>query len=502
VGANVHYVSTSAKRRTREYLRVSEGDGASVEEQHEEHQRLAPGLGLLLGEPYSDLGSASRYARRGRRDFARLLDDLKHGTFDAELLLMWESSRGSRRVGEWVTLVELCEERGVHIRVTTHGREYDPANARDRRSLLEDAIDSEYESAKTSRRVTRAAAAAAAAGRPHGRAPWGYRRVYNPTTGRLGSQEADPQRAPLVEELYERLEKGHSLYAIAQDWNQRGVLTRSGKPFRMTGLRDLALNPAYAGLRAHNPGRRVGAARPAQHAHLTAATWPALVPLRRWHAVNALLTAPSRRTSRPGSGVHLLSMIALCDPCGGPLAAKTDRRNGTPRALYACHARGCIQVDKDELDEIAKTAILHYLADPSVYTQLGSTDRDDEELARARDAVAAVAAELRDLAAQVGAGRLSPTFAAAAEPGMRARLTAAQRREAELASPPALVGLMPPGADVAQRWQDAEMSTRRAVARLLFADTGPLGSLRVMRSPHPQRTVPVAERVAPLAAIS
>ena len=97
-----------------------------------------------MGEAYSDVSvSASRYSRKTRGDFARLLADLDHDRFRADLLVLWESSRGSRRVGEWATLVDLLEDRGVHVYVTTHARFYDPANARDRRSLMEDAVDAE-----------------------------------------------------------------------------------------------------------------------------------------------------------------------------------------------------------------------------------------------------------------------------------------------------------------------------------------------------------------------
>lgn len=60
--------------------------------------------------------------------------------------MVWESSR----VGEWVRLLELCEQRSVSIFVTMHSCCYDPGNGRDRRSLLEDAVDSEYESSKIS----------------------------------------------------------------------------------------------------------------------------------------------------------------------------------------------------------------------------------------------------------------------------------------------------------------------------------------------------------------
>jgi hypothetical protein len=128
---------------------------------------------------------------------------------------LWESSRGSRKVGEWVDLLDLLTAVGKTVWVHGHSRLYDPRNARDRRTLLEDAVDSEYEVAKSSDRILRTTRNNAAEGRPHGQAPFGYIRVYNERTRALigqephlrrrlwsrkcstqGSVRPDPQRAP------------------------------------------------------------------------------------------------------------------------------------------------------------------------------------------------------------------------------------------------------------------------------------------------------------------
>src|SRR5712692_272344 len=135
----------------REYLRVSQdrtGHLQSPDEQHADNERAGQAHGFTLGKPYREANgvSASRYSTRARDAFGELSADLRKGRFGADVLVLWESSRGSRKVGEWVTLIEACEAAGVKVHVTTHGRTYDPANARDRRSLLEDAVDSEYES--------------------------------------------------------------------------------------------------------------------------------------------------------------------------------------------------------------------------------------------------------------------------------------------------------------------------------------------------------------------
>ncbi|NGO80573.1 recombinase family protein [Streptomyces sp. YC504] len=83
-----------------------------------------------------------------------------------------------------MTLIELCEERGVKVYVATHGRAYDPADPRDRRSLLEDALDSEHESAKISARTLRGLDANVRDGKPHGICPFGYDREYEIRQGK------------------------------------------------------------------------------------------------------------------------------------------------------------------------------------------------------------------------------------------------------------------------------------------------------------------------------
>jgi DNA invertase Pin-like site-specific DNA recombinase len=56
-----------------------------------------------MGKSYEDQVSASRYGRKQRADFADLLADLENDRFDAHVLMLWESSRGTRKVGEMVT---------------------------------------------------------------------------------------------------------------------------------------------------------------------------------------------------------------------------------------------------------------------------------------------------------------------------------------------------------------------------------------------------------------
>lgn len=322
----------------REYLRVSKDSkqtGKSPDQQHDENVKAFRSQGWTLhpDPPYRDTDrSASRFARMVREDFKRLISDLENDSFGADILAIWESSRGSRRVGEWVDLVDLCKQRKVRIWVTTHGRLYDPANARDRRSLLEDAVDAEYESDKSSERIRRDVRAAAEAGKPHGKNIYGYQRVYDQQTGELRSVEPHPVQAPIVQEAAQRILRGESFYEVAKSLNERGIEPR--RPTRKDHRKDVGWTapavkqmltmPAYAGKRQH------------REEIIGNAMWPALIDFETWLKLQTVMSPPERKRTNDWPAKHLLSGIATCGVCGAPLrvgkqnAGKRKDTHGNP----------------------------------------------------------------------------------------------------------------------------------------------------------------------------
>lgn len=241
-------------------------------------------------------------------------------------MAIWESSRGSRRVGEWVDLVDLCKERRVQIWVTTHGRLYDPANARDRRSLLEDAVDAEYESDKTSERIRRSVRAAAEAGRPHGKHLYGYERIYDPKNRALLRVDAHPEQAAIVKEAARRVLAGESFYGIAKDFNERGVpprrpamkADRTNFGWTPPAVKQMLSMPAYAAKRQPR-GEIVGDA-----------DWPALIPYDEWIKLQAVLSPQDRRRTNGWPARHLLAGIAVCGVCGAKM--RVGRQNAGSRS--------------------------------------------------------------------------------------------------------------------------------------------------------------------------
>lgn len=231
-----------------------------------------------------------------------------------DLLAVWEISRATRDREVWTALLAACAVRNVKI--ATGGRVHDPADADDGFMMDLQAALAVRESAVTSKRIRRRVRAAATAGLPHGKIPYGYRRIYDETTKKLVRQEPDPETAPIVWEIARRLLAGEALYSVAEDLNRRGVLSprdvelkRINKPlsgalWEPTQVKRVAITPTNAGLRSLN-GTVVGPA-----------TWDGLISVNDHHMLKHKLTDPSRKTWRDGSVKHLLVGIAECGVCG------------------------------------------------------------------------------------------------------------------------------------------------------------------------------------------
>jgi site-specific DNA recombinase len=484
----------------REYLRVSFQDGTSqsTTEQHDDNVSGAAREGIALGVPYVDDGaSASDYGTKVREGFGQLMEDLRTGAFGADILVLWESSRGSRSVGEWVDLIELLKARRVRIYVTTHGRTYDPNNARDERSLLEDAVDSQYESRKISGRVRRNKASRAAAGAPAGRTPIGYVRLYDPVTRKHTAQVPDDSplipdevrpavlMAPRIRDMFAALRRGESLKSIAREWEAAGIVspvrtTRKGavvggKLYTAQHLRSMAFTYSYAGLRVHVPHGTSGTSsrRPSPD-QIFEGSWEPIVDRETFYAVQEILNDPSRRTSRPGRANHLLTMTARCDVCGSVLTFRTERGGE-----LACRASGHVRLPKSAGDAHATALMLNVLSDDDLGGLMAERGSDMSELRELRAEIKALAERYDALADNVD---IPEELLARRAKALKASLTTARERERELATPDALRGLIMPGAGVAERWELLTMETKRQVARILFSPAV-LGYLTVTREP-------------------
>lgn len=482
----------------REYRRLSDKKGGtSLDDQGTDNGTAAEDQGFELGLPYIDDGkSASRYARGRRDDFEQLVDDLNSGPtgrtsrFGADVLMLWESSRGSRRVGEWVSFIELCEDKGVRIWVTTHERLYDPANGRDRKALIDDANDSEFESYKTHRRVTRTTPKEAAKGRPHGQAPYGLKPLYDPGTGRLVTWVEDEARSMVPRELFRLLEAGHTFNEIERRFARRGYTHRSDRPFTHGHLRRMAIMHSYAGLRSYN-----GTVYPG--------VWDGLVSEERFWAVYRLITDPSRNTrkKRGGRTHHVLTAVLHCGRCNRPGHLLAGVRTPSDRKpTYNCKRCG-LKIQKIPVDDLLigerhrPGVLMRYLARADIYDVLRTPGSDQATVLALQAVLARARAERDELRGAKGKTLAEVRILAASLDAKEEEVTALEAREHELTVPAPVLELLRPGLDVWDTWHAAPIEARRATARLICSPPY-LGRPVVSPSPRPGWHQPITERIS------
>ncbi|MFD5245070.1 recombinase family protein [Amycolatopsis sp. NPDC058340] len=469
------------------YERVSKDESGierSPEQQHEGHLDTCAQFGWAMSEKavYREVGSASKYQRKARAAFDRLIADLRGGRFTAKVLMLYAINRGSRKTGEWLDLIDLCEELGIVFWVTIYDRIVDPKKPRDRKLLIDDASKGELDVAEMSQTIRRATAAAAKKGLPHARIPYGYRRIYDERTRKFVRQEPDPVEAPILQEMYRRVLKGESLRGIAKDLNTRGSKRRGGGDWNSQNIGFLLLHETYLGIRVHDPNRRSVYDPMTPDAVVTQGVWEPLVDKPTWLAVKRILRDPSRLTNlRPGAVIHLLSGIVACAKCSEPLRVNLKKRKYW---RYVCVKNGCVNIDKFDLEEYAERLMLKYLETLDEYLLVDDTNTELAEvlaqLAEARSDYDDVTAAAR---ARKDAGKAKSKFATERAMELEDEIADLEKREAELRTPSALSGLITPGAGVRREWADAAFSTKREIAKIILAPTPHgtlgLGQLRV-----------------------
>jgi site-specific DNA recombinase len=450
-------------RRAAVYGRESHNLAKSIEDQVVVGIEAVSEQGWTHAGSYDDGTSASRYATKSRDGWERLLADLRAGAFD--VLVLWETTRGSREPIDWFTLLNTCRDQGVLIHVVSDERTYDPRRARDYKDLATAGVDGAYEVDRTSERVQRGHRQAAKDGRPAmGQPPYGYRRRYDPETGGLLGQEPDPQTAPTVRRIFADLARSVPITKVARDLTAEGVRPpsrtrdqREGRPWEPTRVREIAKNVAYIGLRVHQRQGRNGTGAPQTYP----GGWEPLVDEEEFYDVQAILSGPGRRTNpeRPGKQVHLLTFLATCYRGHAIVAA-------TGGVYYTCRPHGCVKVPKAATDEFVERMTRAALADPEIYGRLRKAgETTDRQVQEARNEVATLKERLREWRSSGARGQTSPDSLREIEAELVPMIEEAQRRADHVPLSPALRPFVEPGADIGARWAAATLQARRDVIR-------------------------------------
>jgi site-specific DNA recombinase len=448
----------------------------SVDDQEAIGREWVRQQGAILAGIYKERRSASRFATKERGEFKRLLADIEAGALD--VVWFWEFSRSQRDLAVFVPLRKLCRDLGVILAVGS--RPYDPNDYKDMLPLGILSIVGEIESEQTSERVQRGKQSSAHAGRPAGKVPYGYKRIWNKDTGAWerdvpnvfdgDGRLVEDSPAYVVREIFERIAAGDSITGIRKDLNDRRVRTQQGYAWDNSKVRYIAMSPTYIGQRIYQAE---------QHCEIRAgdrskavlkgvrAGWPPLVDEATFWTVQRILTDPARRTTRLGArtGKYLLSSLALCAECDGKLIwkqAPADHRRSQFKDIYYCKDHACVGVPAVELDAYVERVIVKWLADPNTAADLAA-DGDSAAAAQARADAARARVELGQLYADVKAGTVSATIATMEETRLLEAVAEAEQREKAATLPAVLAGNIGPQAKGG--WDALDLAGKRLIIR-------------------------------------
>jgi DNA invertase Pin-like site-specific DNA recombinase len=294
-------------------------------------------------DTYDD-NDTSAYNGDVRKDFERLLADIKAGRINA--IVCWHPDRLYRRVKDLQRLVEITD-RGVQI-ASVNGGELDLSNSTGKMlaRILGSVAEQESEHKGERRVAANADRAAKGAWRADGPRVFGYTQRGVPL---------EPE-ASAVRRAAQDVLNGVSLRSITQDWNARGLQTSRGKRWDGLTLRRMLMRPHYAALRTYQ-GKVVGPGE-----------WEALFDESTHRGLVQLLTDPARRPSSAFIRKHMGSGVYVCGKCGAKLYGAHP--HGPDKLVYVCRNNQHLGRAGAPIDAIVEGVVLGVLAETDIAKRL------------------------------------------------------------------------------------------------------------------------------------
>lgn len=252
-----------------------------------------------------------------------------------------------------------------------------------------------------------------------------------------------PEERAAIVDGFRAYVAGSSLASIAQDWNERGLTSGQGNPWRRDSVRAVLRNPRYVGRVTHY-GQEVGDA-----------AWEAFVDSNTWEAVQARVRgAQGRKTSAK----HLLTGVAVCGVCGAPVQSGGNARRGV-RGYRCSAALGHFARMAEPVEEFVDSLIAARLNMPDAVELIRAPEVPKDLEAEA----AALRSRLESLAVEFADGDLTAAQLRVATERIRDRLTKVEASMADAGRARVLSDVIGAG-DV---YLSLPVERRRAIVRTL-----------------------------------
>jgi site-specific DNA recombinase len=307
------------------YIRESteeQGEGFSPDAQREGIRRFARENDLELTGEYCDFHSGWRKSE-ARPHFQRLMADAADGKFD--VVLIFHTSRFARNQIESRRYKQLLREQlGVRVVSVTQpmGEDHTDPSAFLSESIHE--MFDEYFSVSLSFWTRNWLKEKARKGHLVGSLPWGYTRDPNTKLA-----VPDPERAPLVLQLFERYATGQESDRTLAAWlNATGARTARNRLFGKDTVREMLCNAAYAGYVSglRDKSRSI---RGLHEPIVTEELFDRVQEVRAWRTT---VVKPG-----PPSDEYLLRKLLYCERCGARMHGTSGSRPRVRR--YMCSTR-------------------------------------------------------------------------------------------------------------------------------------------------------------------
>jgi site-specific DNA recombinase len=425
------------------YLRQSldrTGSGAAVDRQREDCLKLCAERGWEVARIWTD-NDVSASSRKPRPAYTAMLAAVERG--EAGIVVAWHVDRLTRRLTELEQLIELAQGTGLRIATVTGDVDLSTDAGRLVGRILASVARGEVE--RKGARQKRAQQQAAQQGRPAGgRRAFGYSR---------NGQDVVEAEAHHVRQAYAEVLTGASLKGIAKRWNDAGLVTTAGNPWRHDNVRGVLLNARNAGLRTYR-GEVVGPA-----------TWEAIVDEDTHAAAVALLSLPERRTTQTTARKYLLPGLALCWKCGSDVATGHTRHG---KRVYVCRANKCVSRAAAPVDDLVGAVVVERLSRPDALELLTEADTPDVTVHRTQ--AQAIRERLDDLATGLEEGVLTLAAVRRSSERLRTELAAVEARIHSAAHADVL-GPVVTAVDPAAAWEACDLAQRRGIVDALMAVT-------------------------------
>ncbi|KLO30564.1 hypothetical protein ABW16_06580 [Mycolicibacter heraklionensis] len=436
------------------YTRISRdltGEQVGADRQLKECRELADSGGHELVATYRD-NDVSAYSGRARPDFEKLLDAMAAGDFS--VLIVWHIDRLYRSMKDLERIIDVAEGGGIQIQTVSSG-DLDLSTSAGRMigRILGSVARQESEHHAERRKLANKEHALAGRWCSTGSRPFGYDKTGVPL-----EPEATMLRHAATDVL-----AGKSLHAVAREWNASGVTTVRGAQWTNLHVRRVLTNARLAALRVHR-GEIIGQG-----------AWEPIIDEGIWRGLWAFLRDPERRNAVAFERRHMLSGIARCGLCKGPLYVARPHGRDRP-AAYVCRRPGAhVGRNQAALDGYVERVVLGYLERHGLGADLrrGQDGVDFDGLRAEREAKATTKDQLATL---LRTGVLDMAAVERESAVLTAEIDAIDRRLADaVASPPALALLAgeddPAALDtdkLVERWLAASPDLRGKIVNSLF----------------------------------